>query len=127
MGAEEEEEKSKKVVEALHKILRPFLLRRVKNDVEDNLLPSMCPFPLKAVFALMDWTENEISIYVWLTEMQRKWYQSILEKSIDAVNGKCDWYMLVHVHRSESNLFIHIDLFNGGVCLIADIVSDDTF
>ena len=50
---EEEEEKSKKVVEALHKILRLFLLGRVKNDVEDNLLPSMCPFPLKAVFVLM--------------------------------------------------------------------------
>jgi SWI/SNF-related matrix-associated actin-dependent regulator of chromatin subfamily A member 5 len=35
-----EEEQSKKVVEALHKILRPFLLRRVKSDVEKNLLPS---------------------------------------------------------------------------------------
>ena len=34
------EEKSKKVVEALHKILRPFLLRRVKSDVEKSLLPS---------------------------------------------------------------------------------------
>ncbi|KAF8915438.1 SNF2 family N-terminal domain-containing protein [Mucidula mucida] len=39
-SSEEEEEKSKKVVEALHKILRPFLLRRVKADVEKNLLPS---------------------------------------------------------------------------------------
>lgn len=39
-GADEEDEKSKKVVEALHKILRPFLLRRVKSDVEKNLLPS---------------------------------------------------------------------------------------
>ncbi len=37
---EADEEKSKKVVEALHKILRPFLLRRVKSDVEKNLLPS---------------------------------------------------------------------------------------
>jgi SWI/SNF-related matrix-associated actin-dependent regulator of chromatin subfamily A member 5 len=37
-----DEEKSKKVVEALHKILRPFLLRRVKSDVEKNLLPSKC-------------------------------------------------------------------------------------
>ena len=40
--AADDEEKSKKVVEALHKILRPFLLRRVKSDVEKNLLPSMC-------------------------------------------------------------------------------------
>lgn len=35
-----EEDASKKVVEALHSILRPFLLRRVKADVEKNLLPS---------------------------------------------------------------------------------------
>jgi SWI/SNF-related matrix-associated actin-dependent regulator of chromatin subfamily A member 5 len=38
--AGDDEEKSKMVVEALHKILRPFLLRRVKADVEKNLLPS---------------------------------------------------------------------------------------
>ncbi|KAL9716756.1 chromatin remodeling complex Adenosinetriphosphatase [Leucoagaricus gongylophorus] len=67
---EEEEERSKKVVEALHKILRPFLLRRVKSDVEKNLLP-----------------KKEINIYVGLTDMQRKWYRSVLEKDIDAVNG----------------------------------------
>jgi hypothetical protein len=41
-GVEGEDENSKKVVEALHKILRPFLLRRVKSDVEKNLLPSAC-------------------------------------------------------------------------------------
>jgi SWI/SNF-related matrix-associated actin-dependent regulator of chromatin subfamily A member 5 len=39
-GSKEEEQKSKKMVEALHKILRPFLLRRVKSDVEKNLSPS---------------------------------------------------------------------------------------
>ncbi|KAG8807000.1 hypothetical protein FRC19_006924, partial [Serendipita sp. 401] len=54
-----EEEKSRKVVEALHKILRPFLLRRVKSDVEKNLLP-----------------KKEINIYVGLSEMQRRWYRS---------------------------------------------------
>ncbi|KAF8500555.1 SNF2 family N-terminal domain-containing protein [Hysterangium stoloniferum] len=36
------EDASKKVVEALHKILPPFLLRRVKVDVEKNLLPGEC-------------------------------------------------------------------------------------
>ena len=35
-----EEDASARVVAALHKILRPFLLRRVKSDVEKNLLPS---------------------------------------------------------------------------------------
>ncbi|KAF8499331.1 P-loop containing nucleoside triphosphate hydrolase protein [Hysterangium stoloniferum] len=64
------EDASKKVVEALHKILRPFLLRRVKVDVEKNLLP-----------------KKEVNIYVGLTDMQRKWYRSVLEKDIDAVTG----------------------------------------
>ncbi|KAJ3734029.1 SNF2 family N-terminal domain-containing protein [Lentinula guzmanii] len=66
----EQEKKSQKVVEALHKILRPFLLRRVKADVEKGLLP-----------------KKEINIYVPLTPMQRRWYRSVLEKDIDAVNG----------------------------------------
>ena len=35
-------------------------------------------------------TEKEINIYVGLTEMQRKWYRSVLEKDIDAVNGVFD-------------------------------------
>ncbi|KAI5991718.1 SNF2 family N-terminal domain-containing protein [Pisolithus orientalis] len=71
-GTGNEEERSKKVVEALHKILRPFLLRRVKSDVEKSLLP-----------------KKEINIYVGMTEMQRKWYRSVLEKDIDAcLTGK---------------------------------------
>ncbi|KAI5120574.1 hypothetical protein M0805_002524 [Coniferiporia weirii] len=69
-GANDPDEVNKKVVEALHKILRPFLLRRVKSDVEKNLLP-----------------KKEINIYVGLTEMQRKWYKSVLSKDVDAVNG----------------------------------------
>ncbi|KAF9992796.1 hypothetical protein BGZ79_002659 [Entomortierella chlamydospora] len=58
------------VVQQLHKVLRPFLLRRIKSDVEKSLLP-----------------KKEINLYVGLTPMQRKWYQRILEKDIDAVNG----------------------------------------
>ncbi|KAG0696535.1 SNF2 family N-terminal domain-containing protein, partial [Suillus ampliporus] len=40
-NTEGEEDKSKKVVEALHKILHPFLLWRVESNVEKILLPSM--------------------------------------------------------------------------------------
>lgn len=58
------------VVQQLHRVLRPFLLRRVKNDVEKSLLP-----------------KKEINVYVGMSEMQVKWYQKILEKDIDAVNG----------------------------------------
>ena len=85
--AEGDDEKSKKVVEALHKILRPFLLRRVKSDVEKNLLPSKWPLLMSGGVFDTSSTEKEINIYVGLTEMQRKWYRSVLEKDIDAVNG----------------------------------------
>jgi len=58
------------VVQQLHKVLRPFLLRRVKSDVEKSLLP-----------------KKEINLYIGMSEMQVKWYQKILTKDIDAVNG----------------------------------------
>ncbi|GFF22698.1 ISWI chromatin-remodeling complex ATPase ISW2 [Aspergillus lentulus] len=58
------------VVQQLHRVLRPFLLRRVKSDVEKSLLP-----------------KKEVNLYVPMSEMQVKWYQKILEKDIDAVNG----------------------------------------
>ena len=58
------------VVQQLHKVLRPFLLRRVKADVEKSLLP-----------------KKEINLYIGMSEMQVKWYQKLLEKDIDAVNG----------------------------------------
>lgn len=32
-------------------------------------------------------SEKEINIYVGLSEMQRKWYKSVLAKDVDAVNG----------------------------------------
>lgn len=58
------------VVQQLHRVLRPFLLRRVKSDVEKSLLP-----------------KKEINLYVGMSEMQVKWYKKILEKDIDAVNN----------------------------------------
>ena len=73
-GADEDSEKASadqdKIVQQLHQVLKPFLLRRIKNDVEKSLLP-----------------KKELNIYVGMTPMQKKWYQSILEKDIDAVNG----------------------------------------
>ncbi|KAK8089745.1 hypothetical protein PG997_004706 [Apiospora hydei] len=58
------------VVQQLHRVLRPFLLRRVKADVEKSLLP-----------------KKEVNLYIGMSDMQIKWYQKILEKDIDAVNG----------------------------------------
>ncbi|XJO76806.1 hypothetical protein BDV3_007283 [Batrachochytrium dendrobatidis] len=59
-----------KVVKQLHKVLRPFLLRRIKSDVEKSLLP-----------------KKRINLYVGMSTMQRMWYKRLLEKDIDAVNG----------------------------------------
>lgn len=69
-ASELEKNKQDQVVQQLHKVLQPFLLRRIKNDVEKSLKP-----------------KKEVNLYIGMSEMQRKWYQSILEKDIDAVNG----------------------------------------
>ena len=58
------------VVKQLHAVLRPFLLRRLKNDVEKSLLP-----------------KKRINLYVGMAEMQRQWYQKILSRDVEAVNG----------------------------------------
>src|ERR1700676_4492710 len=42
--------------------------------------------------------QKEINIYVGLTEIQRKWYRSVLEKDIDAVNGKYYCYFFLRRH-----------------------------
>lgn len=42
----------------------------MKSDVEKSLLP-----------------KKEVNLYIGMSEMQVKWYQKILEKDIDAVNG----------------------------------------
>lgn len=65
-----QEEDQDTVVQQLHRVLRPFLLRRVKSDVEKSLLP-----------------KKEINLYIGMSDMQVKWYKKILEKDIDAVNG----------------------------------------
>lgn len=67
---ESDENDQDKVVQQLHKVLSPFLLRRVKADVEKSLLPKI-----------------ETNVYIGMTDMQIDWYKKLLEKDIDAVNG----------------------------------------
>ncbi|KAG0681535.1 hypothetical protein C6P40_004688 [Pichia californica] len=66
-----EQRDDKEAVQKLRKILAPFLLRRVKADVEKSLLP-----------------KKEINVYVGMTAMQIKWYRNLLQKDIEAVNGQ---------------------------------------
>lgn len=70
LNEEEKQKNQDKVVRQLHQVLSPFLLRRVKSDVETSLLPKI-----------------ETNIYIGMTEMQINWYKKLLEKDIDAVNG----------------------------------------
>eukprot|EP00300_Choanocystis_sp_HF-7_P018736 c20120_g1_i1.p1 GENE.c20120_g1_i1~~c20120_g1_i1.p1 ORF type:complete len:901 (-),score=240.37 c20120_g1_i1:314-2692(-) len=57
------------VIQQLHHILRPFLLRRLKGDVEHSLLP-----------------KKEVRVFVPLAEFQRQTYRNILERNIGALN-----------------------------------------
>eukprot|EP00802_Teleaulax_amphioxeia_P001899 Tamp_01901.p1 GENE.Tamp_01901~~Tamp_01901.p1 ORF type:complete len:1009 (+),score=374.13 Tamp_01901:206-3028(+) len=64
-------EKAEEVTSKLQKILRPFLLRRLKADVEKGLPP-----------------KQEINMYIPMSASQAKLYSNILKKDVDAINGK---------------------------------------
>ena len=62
---EEAEERNAEIVQQLHKILKPFLLRRTKSEVERSLPP-----------------KKEIHIKVGLTELQKRLYKKLLTSSL---------------------------------------------
>ena len=87
------------------KVLRPFLLRRLKSDVEKGLLP-----------------KKEVKIYVGLSKMQREMYTKILMKDIDIVNcaGKTEKLRLLNILMQLRKCANHPYLFDGaepGVCV----------
>ena len=57
------------LVKKFRHLLQPFLLRRLKTDVEHSLLP-----------------KKEIYLYVKMTDVQKSWYQKILQKDAFALN-----------------------------------------
>lgn len=56
----------KRLVDRLHTVLRPFLLRRLKAEVERKLPP-----------------KKEVKIYVGLSKMQREWWVKSDHKKLD--------------------------------------------
>ncbi|XP_063683176.1 lymphocyte-specific helicase-like [Bolinopsis microptera] len=58
-------EKEGQVLSKLHQILSPFLLRRLKTDVELKIPPKV-----------------EVHVYATMTALQEKYYKAILEKKI---------------------------------------------
>ncbi|KAJ8266456.1 hypothetical protein GJAV_G00130640 [Gymnothorax javanicus] len=87
-----------KLVERLHAVLRPFLLRRIKADVEKSLPP-----------------KKEVKIYLGLSKMQREWYTKILMKDIDILNsaGKMDKMRLLNILMQLRKCCNHPYLFDG--------------
>ncbi|XP_047126263.1 SWI/SNF-related matrix-associated actin-dependent regulator of chromatin subfamily A member 5 isoform X1 [Hydra vulgaris] len=86
------------LVKRLHEVLRPFLLRRLKSEVEKTLLP-----------------KKETKIYVGLSVMQRQWYTKLLMKDIDIVNGagKVDRMRLLNILMQLRKCCNHPYLFDG--------------
>ncbi|BHF58101.1 SWI/SNF-related matrix-associated actin-dependent regulator of chromatin sub A member 5 [Sparganum proliferum] len=91
--------KEETLVTRLHSILRPFLLRRVKADVEKKLPP-----------------KKETKIYVGLSKMQRELYTKILMKDLDLVNSstqKTDKVRLLNILMQLRKCCNHPYLFDG--------------
>jgi SWI/SNF-related matrix-associated actin-dependent regulator of chromatin subfamily A member 5 len=90
----ETEDKNKEVVSKLHRILKPFMLRRIKKDAEKTLPP-----------------KTELHIKVGLTETQKKIYRDLLTKSaIDSGSTFSFYRNLVMQLRKACN---HPYLFQG--------------
>ncbi|GLI59043.1 hypothetical protein VaNZ11_000871 [Volvox africanus] len=89
-------EKEAEVVQQLHKVLRPFLLRRVKSDVERGLPP-----------------KKETILKIGMSDMQKKWYAALLQKDIDALNGGADRAKLLNVVMQLRKCCNHPYLFQG--------------
>lgn len=84
------------VIKQIHRLLRPFMLRRLKADVEKSL-------PKK----------KEIYLYFGMSEMQKKLYKQILSKNIDVVNGAGDRLQLLNVLMQLRKCCNHPYLFDG--------------
>lgn len=86
------------LVARLHAVLKPFLLRRLKSEVEKRLKP-----------------KKEIKVYVGLSKMQREWYTKILMKDIDIVNGagKMEKMRLQNILMQLRKCTNHPYLFDG--------------
>lgn len=94
----DEEKGQENVIKKLHTVLRPFLLRRLKADVEHSLPPKI-----------------ETKLYVGLSEMQREWYMRVLHKDATHLNaiGGSDRVRLLNILMQLRKVCNHPYLFEG--------------
>ena len=104
-ASNEDASKRVKVVEKLHGILKPFLLRRLKGDVETNL-------PRK----------KEIVLYAHMVETQRKFNDALVDKTIGDMLQKISGGSAPVGATALNNMLMqlrkncnHPDLISGGL------------
>lgn len=96
IGGDGSKEAEAEVVQQLHKVLRPFLLRRLKSDVEKSLPP-----------------KKETILKIGMSDMQRKHYASLLQKDFEAVTGGADRSRLLNIVMQLRKCCNHPYLFQG--------------
>ncbi|KAG2300184.1 hypothetical protein Bca52824_036656 [Brassica carinata] len=90
------ENDQQEVVQQLHKVLRPFLLRRLKSDVEKGLPP-----------------KKETILKVGLSQMQKQYYKALLQKDLEVVNGGGERKRLLNIAMQLRKCCNHPYLFQG--------------
>ncbi|KAH0895930.1 hypothetical protein HID58_045498 [Brassica napus] len=89
------------VVQQLHKVLRPFLLRRLKSDVEKGLPP-----------------KKETILKVGMSQMQKQYYKALLQKDLEVVNGGGERKRLLNIAMQLRKCCNHPYLFQGKMVLL---------
>ncbi|CAN1164464.1 ISWI chromatin-remodeling complex ATPase CHR17 [Linum perenne] len=90
------ENDQQEVVQQLHKILRPFLLRRLKFDVEKGLPP-----------------KKETILKVGMSQMQKQYYKALLQKDLEVVNAGGERKRLLNIAMQLQKCCNHPYLFQG--------------
>lgn len=94
---EGQEKVNKEVVDRLHNVLRPFLLRRLKRDVEKQL-------PMK----------HEHVIYCRLSKRQRNLYEDFIASSeTQATLANANFFGMISIIMQLRKVCNHPDLFEG--------------
>lgn len=78
------------------KVLRPFLLRRLKSDVEKGLPP-----------------KKETILKVGMSQMQKQYYRALLQKDLEVVNAGGERKRLLNIAMQLRKCCNHPYLFQG--------------
>lgn len=95
-SAEGGDNQQEHVVKQLHKVLRPFLLRRLKSEVERGL-------PAK----------KETVLKVGMSKMQKDYYKHLLQRDFEAVNKGAERSRLLNIVMQLRKCCNHPYLFQG--------------